>query len=135
MITKDYGLPIITIGSESERQCNEKINGLASVNITDFSGKTGIKELTALLNRSTLVVSNDTGPGHIAVALGREVVMIFGPTNPARICPYGCPDSVVAVNPDGRGKEINDYSEEYKIEKVSIDMVYDAVSKKLSRSR
>jgi heptosyltransferase-1 len=44
--------------------------------------------LTALLRRSSLVIAGDTGPLHLAAALGRPVVGLFGPTDPARNGPY-----------------------------------------------
>ncbi len=43
----------------------------------------GLGELKALFSRAELVISNDTGPRHIAIALGRKVVTLFGPNDPA----------------------------------------------------
>jgi heptosyltransferase-1 len=45
--------------------------------------------LTALLRRITVVIAGDTGPLHLAAALGRPVVGLFGPTDPRRTGPYG----------------------------------------------
>jgi len=50
---------------------------------------TTLLELAALLRRCTLMVSNDSGPMHIAAAMGTPVVGIFGPTNPQLQGPYG----------------------------------------------
>lgn len=52
-------------------------------------GRTTLKELGALVERSGLVVANDTGPMHIAVAMGSKVIALFGPTSPAITGPYG----------------------------------------------
>ncbi|MBT9333196.1 glycosyltransferase family 9 protein [Acidipila sp. 4G-K13] len=49
-----------------------------------------IAELTAVTRRASLVIAGDTGPLHLACALGRPVVGIFGPTDPARNGPFGC---------------------------------------------
>ena len=57
-----------------------------------------ITELIALLRRARLFIGGDTGPLHLAAALGVPVVGIFGPTNPARNGPFGTP-SVVLRNP------------------------------------
>jgi heptosyltransferase II len=48
-------------------------------------GKTPVSlgELKALIGRANLVISNDTGPRHIAIALGRKVITLFGPNDPA----------------------------------------------------
>ena len=53
---------------------------------------TDLHELAALLRRCALVVANDTGPLHLAHALGAPVLMIMGPTDPARHGPYGAPE-------------------------------------------
>jgi heptosyltransferase I len=46
-------------------------------------------QMIALIRRSSLVVAGDTGPLHLAAALGRPVVALYGPTDPARTGPYG----------------------------------------------
>ncbi len=50
--------------------------------------KTDIRELAALLGRSAMYVGNDSGPMHIAAAMGTRVVGVFGPTDPARVGPW-----------------------------------------------
>ncbi len=67
-------------------------------NALNLSGKTSLRQLVALLEKASLVIANDSGPMHIAVALGRPLVTPFGPTNPVRTGPYGRPDSVVRVD-------------------------------------
>ncbi len=57
--------------------------------IIDMRGKTNLKQLAALLREVDLLVTNDSGPMHIAAALGTPVVAIFGPTDPKRTGPYG----------------------------------------------
>jgi ADP-heptose:LPS heptosyltransferase len=51
--------------------------------------QTTFPRLAALLKRCDFVVSNDTGPMHIAAAVGTPVLGIYGPTNPALQGPYG----------------------------------------------
>ncbi|NIR58596.1 MAG: glycosyltransferase family 9 protein, partial [Gammaproteobacteria bacterium] len=48
-----------------------------------LTGRTGLAELTALLARVTALVVNDSGPAHVAAAVGTPVVTVFGPTAPA----------------------------------------------------
>jgi lipopolysaccharide heptosyltransferase I len=57
--------------------------------IIDLSGRTTLKELVALIDGAKAVVSNDSGPMHIAAALNKPVVALFGPTDPAKTGPYG----------------------------------------------
>jgi lipopolysaccharide heptosyltransferase I len=56
---------------------------------------TNFRELASLLGRARLVIGADTGPLHLAAALGTPVVGLYGPTNPARNGPYGQLDRVV----------------------------------------
>ncbi len=64
----------------------------------DLSGRTTLRQLVALLERASLVIANDSGPMHIAAALGRPLVTLFGPTNPVRTGPYKRLDSVVQLD-------------------------------------
>jgi heptosyltransferase I len=57
-----------------------------------------LRQLVALLERADLVVANDSGPMHIAAALGRPLVTMFGPTNLLRTGPYGRTDSVLRLD-------------------------------------
>lgn len=61
----------------------------------DASDKTTLRQLVALLSRARVVIANDSGPMHIAAALGVPLVVLFGPTNPVRTGPYGRLDCVV----------------------------------------
>lgn len=54
----------------------------------NLTGQTGIAQLPELLNAANCVVSNDSGPMHLAAALGRPLVALFGPTEPERFGPY-----------------------------------------------
>jgi len=63
--------------------------------VINLAGKTNLRQLTALLERANLVIANDTGPMHIAAALGRPLVTMYGPTSPVRTGPYQRMESVV----------------------------------------
>jgi heptosyltransferase-1 len=128
-VSKDFGLSIIATGSASEKDIVEKLKNLAKVPIANFAGATSISELAALLKSARLVVSNDTGPGHIAAALGVPVVMLFGPTNPTRVHPYNRPQCAVAVEPDSRGFKADSYDPKHDIKAITVDEVYQKVSK------
>ena len=55
----------------------------------DLTGKLSLPETVEWLRWSELLVTNDTGPMHLAAALGKPVVALFGPTDPRRTGPYG----------------------------------------------
>ena len=61
----------------------------------DVAPQTSLRELAFLLRDARAVIGGDTGPLHLAAALGTPVVGIYGPTNPLRNGPYGQLDRVV----------------------------------------
>jgi lipopolysaccharide heptosyltransferase I len=126
-INAAFGLSVIAAGSASERELAEKLGKLAAVPVINFAGLTNLAELTALLKSAKIVVSGDTGPGHIAAALNVPQVMIIGRTNPARIAPYGRPNCVAAVEPYARGFKINSDDPKHDIKAVTVDDVYQKV--------
>jgi heptosyltransferase-2 len=89
-------LPIF-IGSKEEQWLNGAIHA-KSPGSTDFTGQTSLADAVALIRRAAVVVTNDSGLMHVAAALGRPAVSIFGPTNPVQVGPYGQPGSVVRLN-------------------------------------
>ncbi len=82
-------LRCVISGSGGDRETAQKItDALPPGNITDLCGKTGLKELTALVGGARAVVTNDTGSMHIAAALDVPLVALFGPTDPVKTGPY-----------------------------------------------
>jgi ADP-heptose:LPS heptosyltransferase len=59
---------------------------------------TTLSELAALVGRSEISITNDSGPMHLGVALQRPVVSIFGPTDSIWIGPYRCANAVLQAN-------------------------------------
>lgn len=123
-----FGLSVIAIGTDMDKPAVEQLTKLAKTDVIDLATKTNIKVLTALMSKAAMVISNDTGPGHIAQATGVPLVMIFGPTNPARIYPYKKPQSVAAIDPFTRGVEIVSVDARYAIENVTVNAVFEKVS-------
>ncbi|GAC1443110.1 MAG: hypothetical protein NVSMB52_01080 [Chloroflexota bacterium] len=79
---------IILIGSEGDRSVALDVQRAAQYDLTSFVGETDIPTLVALLDRADLVVSGDSGPLHVAVALGRPLLAVYGPTDPQIYGPY-----------------------------------------------
>ena len=84
-LAKNFAVALI--GSRRERTVCEQVAQLAP-GAVNLAGVTTLDELAALIRRSAMVVTNDSGPMHLAVALDRPVVSIFGPTDPVWIGPY-----------------------------------------------
>ncbi len=88
MLKERRGLKYIFIGSANEAGVMSGREDIVGVESLAF-GKTSLKGLAALLGRARLMITNDSGPMHIAAAMGTEVLAIFGPTISGRTGPYG----------------------------------------------
>lgn len=62
----------------------QSLRAAGSAAVLDLTGRTTTAELVAVLARASLLVANDSAPAHVAAALGRPVVSLFGPTVPAQ---------------------------------------------------
>jgi heptosyltransferase I len=87
-----FGLETVVAGGKDDVELAAGIGGINLV------GRTSLAQLAALIERADLVIANDTGPMHIAAALGRPLVALFGPTNPVRTGPYKREASVVRID-------------------------------------
>ncbi len=81
----ERGFNVYLVGAQQEAEYCKTIEHLAApsagrVDVRSFAGTTSLLELHALLSRAEVVIANDSGPMHMAVAAGRPVVGIFGPT-------------------------------------------------------
>jgi heptosyltransferase-1 len=83
------GIRVVVIGDTAENHPGRAVVGYMKTSPIDLVGKTSLKELIALLKRVRLLITNDSGPMHLAAALGTPVVALFGPTDPSRTGPYG----------------------------------------------
>ncbi len=86
----DEGIgPVVLIGSDEDRPDAEQLRTLAKHRFIDLTGTLPLGCLPALLSQAAVMVTNDSGPMHIAAAVGIPVVALFGPTSSIRTGPYG----------------------------------------------
>ncbi len=88
------GYGVVLTGAARERPRCQAV-AAACPGACDLSGRTALSELAALLRRASVCVTNDSGSMHLAAALGRRVVSVFGPTDPVWVGPFGQPEGVV----------------------------------------
>ncbi len=77
------------LGGTGDRHLAAAIHPACPERCLDLTGQTSLPEMVEWIRLSDLVLCNDTGPMHVAAALGRPLVAIFGPTNPSRTGPHG----------------------------------------------
>lgn len=89
---------IILVGGPDEAPLAQDFQIYWSRNVCSTVGKTSLRDLTAILSLADAVVSNDSGPLHLAVALGKQVLSPFTCTSAVRTGPYGQPNGVVSTS-------------------------------------
>ncbi len=125
---------IIVVGSKDDTNIADEIVACSHGNAVSFAGKTSLKELIEIMRGAQFVVSNDSGPMHIAAALGIPVFAIFGPTDPKKTGPYGKGHIIIQAElsciPCFRRK----CSYMKCMELISVDKVFEAIKLSLSLS-
>lgn len=87
-IEHQYHLPCVLTGGKEDAQMAQCIKSAAGKSVLNLVGKTTLKELISVICAAEAVVTCDTGPMHLAVALGQKVVALFGPSDPGRTGPF-----------------------------------------------
>ncbi len=91
---------LVLIGAPSERDQVARIVGDGrDPTIVDLVGRTDVGRILAVIAGAGLVIANDSAPLHVAVGFDRPCVGLYGPTDPARVGPWGVTDGVVRARP------------------------------------
>ncbi len=88
-LSKDGLGPIVVMGSRDEQGEVAELKALTKTSMIDVAGAIPLGCLPAFLSKAAAMITNDSGPMHVAAALGTPVVALFGPTSPIRTGPYG----------------------------------------------
>lgn len=99
-LSEELGAKILLVGSAAEAEVSAAVTAQMNSKPIDLTGKTDLAELVAVLSLVNLLVTNDTGPAHIAAALGRPTLVIFGPTNPLTTRPFSPYGEIIREPPD-----------------------------------
>ncbi len=89
-ILQRYGAKVVLTGghTELERDYAARLRSSADEGIVDLVGKSSLQQLAALIRRADLVICPDSGPAHVATAVGTPVIGLYATSNPARTGPY-----------------------------------------------
>ncbi|HSB51569.1 MAG TPA: lipopolysaccharide heptosyltransferase I, partial [Dissulfurispiraceae bacterium] len=120
-------MPSILVGSAADMQASQNIAEGSRGKAVSCAGQTEMKDLFSLLRDARVVISNDSGPMHIAAAYGRPVVAIFGPTNPVRTGPYGTSNVVTRTALRCAPCYKKKCGELKCMKDIAVEQVYDAV--------
>lgn len=88
-IAREFAFQVVLVGGPGETGIGEDIEKAMGRKPRNLIGKTTIREMMAVLSRADLVITNDSGPMHVAAAFDRRVVALFGPTDHTTTSPAG----------------------------------------------
>jgi heptosyltransferase-2 len=100
MLAEGFGAEVVLVGAAEESDISGEVARLMRARPVVLTGKTDLPQTAAVLRAADLLVTNDTGPAHVAAAVGCPVVVIFGPTNPETTRPFSATAEVVRRPPD-----------------------------------
>lgn len=94
-LSRELQLAVVLIGSEAERGIAEQVAARITASRAITNGKTSLETLIGVLAESSLMITNDSGPMHIAAALGVPTVAVFGSTDEKVTGPLGAHTRIV----------------------------------------
>jgi lipopolysaccharide heptosyltransferase II len=86
------------LGNDDDKPLGEAISRVEPARCLNLCGRISLSEMVEWLRLSELMITNDTGPMHVAAALGKPLIALFGPTEPRRTGPYGQLENVLRID-------------------------------------
>jgi lipopolysaccharide heptosyltransferase I len=128
--------PTVVISGMGDAALAEQVVAVSGGRAISLAGRTTLGEMTEVIRRAKAFVSGDTGPMHIAAALGVPVFAVFGPTGAARTGPYGPGHTVITAHfscsPCYRRKKCSHW---VCMEGVSVERVLSAMEARMGPAR
>lgn len=137
-LIQQAGVEIILIGGPADRPALEELKGQIEGPVTNTAGELSLIALGSAIASLDLLITNDSGPMHIADALGTPLVALFGPTDPDRTGPYQQREFVIrprfepGKEPEHRAYRDPDAS---IIERITVSEVYTLAVKRLDEAK
>jgi heptosyltransferase-2 len=137
-LEEQQGRPVsvVILGAKGEEELGHAVADRLTVRSAVLSGRTNIRELMAATKRCTILLTNDTGPMHLAAAFAVPVVAVFGPTDWKTTSPYGQAASIVRQPVDCAPCLLRECPIDHRcMTGVTVDMVTQAAVKQLPTDR
>lgn len=99
-VASGLSIQSVIIGSRHDKEISYGISQLSKGKSIDVSGKTSLNELVSIIKHAQFMLTNDTGPMHIAAALNVPVYALFGPTSDVLTGPYGKEHKIFKADKD-----------------------------------
>ncbi len=130
--SRDRQVSVVIFGAKGEERLGQDIAAQLSARSLVLSGATTIRELMAAVKRCDVLLTNDTGPMHIASAFQVPVVAIFGPTDWRTTSPFGKAHTIVRQPVDCAPCLLRECPIDHRcMTRVTVDQVYEATVNQL----
>jgi len=130
--SREQQVSVVIFGAKGEERLGQEIAARLSSRSLVLSGATTIRELMAAVKRCAMLLTNDTGPMHIASAFQVPVVAIFGPTDWRTTSPFGSAHAIVRQPVDCAPCLLRECPIDHRcMTRVSVEQVYEAAVKQL----
>ena len=131
-IMQQFPHQLMILGGKEEQALGQKLKNSWGERATDLTGKLNLKELPALLERCELLISNDSGPVHVAAAVGTRVISLFGRNqaglSPRRWRPLGHGHTVIQKDVGCVVCLAHNCTIDFEcLKAITVDEVFDAV--------
>jgi heptosyltransferase II len=126
---------VLLIGSKDEMSVTQEVLSKMQHQPMVLTGKTTLEQITNVIGMADLVITNDTGPAHIAAALGRPTLVIFGPTNPDTTRPFSPRAEIFRHPPDCAPCMLRDCPIDHRcMTAITVDEIFERSHSLLKRS-
>lgn len=127
-VIEQCGARIVLLGGPGEEHMAQDIQSRMKHKAMDLSGKLTLNELAYVISRLDLLITNDSGPMHMAAAVETPQVAIFGPEDPERLRPYTRPDTYRIIHKpmDCRPCKVATCDHVSCLTSITADEVFDA---------
>ena len=130
--SREQQVSVIIFGAKGEERLGQEIAARLSSRSLVLSGATTIRELMAAVKRCAMLLTNDTGPMHIASAFQVPVVAIFGPTDWRTTSPFGDAHAIVRQPVDCAPCLLRECPIDHRcMTRVTVDQVHEAAVRQL----
>ena len=134
-LVQHFNANVLIFGGQKEAALVQRIANLMNAAAIPFAGNLEVRQLAACLEKCDLFLTNDTGPMHIAAAVGTRTVSLFGPGNHIRFQPLGTSHQTLRhAVPCSPCKQFTDKCKDNICMKgIGVDEVWQAVSHALTK--
>ncbi len=128
-IKQRFPINIAITGADKDKELAERIIRQSGVEVYNFAGRTTLGQLGALMQEADIIITADSGPMHIAAAVGKKVIALFGPTSAVITGPYPLGEHIIIQKDVGckvpcYDKDCQDYR---CMQTISVDEVLEKV--------